>query len=159
MQLEIGEIYEGHVKGITQYGAFVEVAGAEGERPQTGMVHISEINEGFVRDIHEFLKEGDVVRVKVIAFTPQGKISMSIKQANPETAPKEERPQEPREGGKQSRPRREQTRPRTYEPKRPVPQSEMSFEDKLLYFKQCSEEKICDLKRGSERRGGSRSRR
>ena len=156
MQLEIGEIYEGVVKGITQYGAFVEVPGEKGERGQTGMVHISEVNEGFVRDIREHLKEGDTVRVKVIAFTPQGKISMSIKQANAPTE-QESRPQEPKDG--KQRPRREQQRPRTYEPKRSIPQSEMSFEDKLLYFKQCSEEKICDLKRGSERRGGSRSRR
>ena len=163
MQLEIGEIYEGVVKGITQYGAFVEIPGAEGERAQTGMVHISEINEGFVRDIREHLKEGDHVRVKVIAYTPQGKISMSIKQANPASGGKQTAKQggaEQEHGGeKPPRQRREQQRPRVYEPKRSVPQSEMSFEDKLLYFKQCSEEKICDLKRGSERRGGSRSRR
>ena len=55
--------------------------------------------------------------------------------------------------------RREAPRPRVYEPKPVIPQSEMSFEDKLLHFKQASEEKSCDLKRGSERRGGSRSRR
>lgn len=149
MQLEIGEIYEGTVRSITQYGAFVEVPGQGGERGATGMVHISEITDGFVRDIHDHLKEGDSVRVKVIAYTPQGKISMSIKQVGGQQGDQkqEQRP----------RPRREQ-RPRIYEPKRSIPQSEMSFEDKLLHFKQTSEEKICDLKRGSERRGGSRSR-
>ena len=84
MQLEIGQIYEGRVKSITQYGAFVEVPGAEGEKPVTGMVHISEIANSFVRDIHDFLQEDDTVRVKVIAVNPQGKISMSVKQAEPE---------------------------------------------------------------------------
>lgn len=151
MHLEIGEIYEGRVKSITQYGAFVEVAGGEGERPVTGMVHISEVANTFVRDIHEFLQEDDVVRVKVIAVNPQGKISMSVKQAA-EALGEAQKPEPQRR-------RRDSQKPRIYEPKRSVPQSEMSFEDKLLHFKQASEEKICDLKRGSERRGGSRSRR
>ena len=147
MQLEIGQIYEGHVRSITQYGAFVEVAGAEPSESVTGMVHISEVANTFVKDIHDFLHENDAVQVKVIGVNPQGKISMSVKQAvSQQEAPRP--PKKPRE-----------PKPRIYEPKRSVPQSEMSFEDKLLHFKQTSEEKICDLKRGSERRGGSRSRR
>lgn len=147
MQLEIGQIYEGCVKGITQYGAFVEVT-LEGEpKAVTGMVHISEITNSFVRDIHDHLSENDTVKVKVIAVNPQGKISMSIKQAVEGQAP-------------QQRKRRDSQsqKPRVWEPKRSVPQSEMTFEDMLLRFKQHSEENICDLKRGSERKGGSRSR-
>ena len=152
MQLEIGQVYEGIVTGITQYGAFVEVHPAESERV-TGMVHISEIADTFVRDIHEFLHESDTVQVRMIGVNPQGKISFSMRQAaEAESAEKMPKPA-PRPK------RREAARPRVYEPKPVIPQSEMSFEDKLLYFKQCSEEKICDLKRGSERRGGSRSRR
>lgn len=149
MQLEIGQIYEGRVRSITSYGAFVEVRTDQDSRPATGMVHISEIANGFVRDIHDVLHENDTVRVKVIGMNPQGKLSMSIKQAAGDDSASQ--PQE--------RKRRENPKPRVYEPKRSVPQSEMSFEDKLLHFKQASEEKICDLKRGSERRGGSRSRR
>ena len=152
MQLEIGQVYEGTVTGITQFGAFVEVHPTESERV-TGMVHISEIADTFVRDIHEFLHESDTVQVKMIGVNPQGKISFSLRQAA-EAKPSEEMPkQEPRPK------RKEAPRPRVYEPKPVIPQSEMSFEDKLLHFKQASEEKICDLKRGSERRGGSRSRR
>ena len=148
MQLEIGQIYEGRVKGITQYGAFVEVSGAEGEKGVTGMVHISEVADTFVRDIRDFLHEDDAVRVKVLAVSEQGKISMSVKQAAAESGAPPVRKKQ-----------REPQKPRVYEPKRSVPQSEMSFEDKLLHFKQASEEKMCDLKRGSERRGGSRSKR
>lgn len=147
MQLEIGQIYEGRVRNITQYGAFVEVTGEGEPRMVTGMVHISEVADTFVRDIHEHLHENDVVRVKVLGTNPQGKISMSIRQAAENGDAKPQRKQHT------------QQKPRVYEPKRSVPQSEMSFEDKLLHFKQASEEKICDLKRGSERRGGSRSRR
>ena len=148
MLLENGQIYEGKVKSITPYGAFVEIREAEGSEAVTGMVHISEVANAFVRDIHDFLHENDSVRVKMLGVNPQGKISLSIKQAVADTS--SEKPQR--------RPR-EQQKPRVYEPKRVIPQSEMSFEDKLLHFKQASEEKICDLKRGSERRGGSRSRR
>lgn len=148
MQLEIGQIYEGVVKNITQYGAFVEVPAEDGQKPLTGMVHISEVANTFVRDIRDFLHEEDAVRVKVIGVNPQGKVSMSIRKAAEQSdAPAPQRK------------KREPQKPRIYEPKRSVPQSEMSFEDKLLHFKQASEEKICDLKRGSERRGGSRSRR
>ena len=146
MQLEIGQIYEGRVRSITQYGAFVEVSGETPQDSVTGMVHISVVANTFVKEIRDFLHEDDTVRVKVIGVNPQGKISMSVKQAE------EPKPQPQRKP-------REQQKPRIYEPKRSVPQSEMSFEDKLLHFKQASEEKICDLKRGSERRGGSRSRR
>ena len=148
MLLENGQIYAGKVKSITPYGAFVEIREAEGSEAVTGMVHISEVANAFVRDIHDFLHENDSVRVKMLGVNPQGKISLSIKQAVADTP--SEKPQR--------RPR-EQQKPRVYEPKRVIPQSEMSFEDKLLHFKQASEEKICDLKRGSERRGGSRSRR
>ncbi|MCR4761496.1 MAG: S1 RNA-binding domain-containing protein [Oscillospiraceae bacterium] len=147
MQLENGQIYEGQVRSITQYGAFVEVTDGESGESVTGMVHISEVANTFVKDIHDFLHENDTVRVKVLGVNPQGKVSMSVKQA--EERPEKKMPRKPRDPQK----------PRVYEPKRSVPQSEMSFEDKLLHFKQASEEKICDLKRGSERRGGSRSRR
>ncbi len=149
MQLEVGQIYEGCVKSITPYGAFVEVKGEGDSGAVTGMVHISEITNSFVKDIHDHLSENDTVKVKVIGVNPQGKISMSIKQAaaGEQSSEQEQRP----------RKRREAPKPRVWEPKRPVPQSEMTFEDMLLRFKQHSEENICDLKRGSERKGGSRS--
>lgn len=148
MQLEIGQIYEGRIKSIAPYGAFVEVSGEGEPSTVTGMVHISEIANTFVRDIHDFIHENDTVKVKVLDITEQGKISMSMKQAVPEDEKKQQMQRKPRDNQK----------PRVYEPKKSIPQSEMSFEDMLLHFKQCSEENICDLKRGSERKGGSRSR-
>lgn len=147
MQLEIGQIYEGIVRNIVKYGAFVEItlpAGEDAAKPVaiTGMVHISEISATYVQDIHDVLHENDTVRVKVLSQNEQGKYSFSIKQA---AAPAPN-------GGKAQK----SSKPRTYEPKRSVPQSEMSFEDKLLHFMQQSEEKRCDLKRGTERRNHSR---
>lgn len=77
MQLEIGKVYEGKVKGIAQYGAFVEIAGTS----STGMVHISEIANTFVKDVKDYLKENQEVKVKVLAINDDGKISLSIKKA------------------------------------------------------------------------------
>ncbi|MBQ3939867.1 MAG: S1 RNA-binding domain-containing protein [Oscillospiraceae bacterium] len=155
MQLEIGSVYEGRVKGITQYGAFVEISAADetgAVRTVTGMVHISEVSDTFVRDIHEHLNEQDTVRVKVLAYTPEGRLSLSIRKAA-EQAEGQKRGEQA--GGRPPKQRR-QAKPYVYEPKKTVPQSEMSFEDKLRHFTQQSEEKRCELRRGNERRGGSR---
>ncbi len=150
MQLEIGKIYEGKVKGITAYGAFVEVPVEEG-KPITGMVHISEVANTYVNEIRDFLTEGQDVRVKVLQINEQGKISMSIKKA--ETQEKA--------GSKPPRPqnrRPERERPNVWEPKPQKPASEMTFEDMMSRFKQNSEERMCDIKRNTDRKNGSRRR-
>ncbi|MBI3307705.1 MAG: polyribonucleotide nucleotidyltransferase [Candidatus Omnitrophica bacterium] len=73
---EIGRIYQAKVQKLMAFGAFCEVI------PGTdGLVHVSEIAEGFVKDVTEYLRVGDVVPVKVMSIDPQGKISLSIKQA------------------------------------------------------------------------------
>ena len=149
MQLEIGKVYEGKVKGITNYGAFVEVP-VEGGKPITGMVHISEVANTYVSDIHEFLTEGQSVQVKVLAVNEQGKISMSIKKA----LPAEEKP------AQKSRPRRQERADKgiIWEPKPQKPESEMTFEDMMSHFKQSSEERMCDIRRNTDRKNGSRRR-
>ena len=58
---EIGSIVEGKVTGITKFGAFVALGGGK-----SGMVHISEISEGFVRDIRDFLQENQQVKAKFL---------------------------------------------------------------------------------------------
>lgn len=76
--VEVGEILEGKVTGLTNFGAFISLPGN-----LTGMVHISEVSQSYVSDIHEHLKENQTVKVKVIDITPEGKISLSIKKALP----------------------------------------------------------------------------
>ncbi|MFA7466986.1 MAG: S1 RNA-binding domain-containing protein [Desulfotomaculaceae bacterium] len=76
MPVQAGEILEGKVTGITNFGAFIELPGGV-----TGLVHISEIAEEYVKDIHDFFKVSDRVKVKVITVDPRGKIGLSIKQA------------------------------------------------------------------------------
>jgi S1 RNA binding domain protein len=74
MSLAVGQIIEGKVTGITNFGAFVELSTG-----QTGLVHISEVAEEYVKDINQFLKQGDLVKVKVLALD-KGKIGLSIRQ-------------------------------------------------------------------------------
>lgn len=154
MQVEIGKIYEGTVKNITKYGTFVEIHNPEGERLM-GMVHISEISRSYVNEIRDFVTEGQQVRVKVIGMNPQGKISLSMKQAEdvPDASAKRA-PRPPRTEGQQRAPRR--GKPNVWEPKKRQEPSEMTFEDMLSRFKQNSEERMCDIKRNTERKNRSR---
>jgi len=75
-EAEIGKIYEGKVRKVVNFGAFVEIL------PGTdGLVHISQLSEERVRDIFSYIKEGDVIPVKVIDIDRDGKIKLSRKAA------------------------------------------------------------------------------
>jgi predicted RNA-binding protein with RPS1 domain len=79
MELEIGAIYEGKVTGITKFGAFVQLPGGK-----SGMVHISEIANTYVDDISKFLKDGQIVKVKLVGIDQANRINLSIKKALPQ---------------------------------------------------------------------------
>ncbi|MCI5801896.1 MAG: S1 RNA-binding domain-containing protein [Oscillospiraceae bacterium] len=144
MQLAVGKIVEGKVTGITKFGAFIELP--EGK---TGMVHISEIAPTYVNEIRDHVTENQVVKVKILSISEEGKISLSMKRAM-------ERParQAPRRTGP--------GRPDNYDWNSGKRNENMSFEDMLTKFKQTSDDKISDLKRytdgkrGSGRRGQSK---
>jgi len=74
--VEVGKIYEGTVDGIKDFGAFVSLS-----RTTSGLVHVSELADDFVKNVEDIVKLGDVVKVKVIGVDPQGKIKLSLKQA------------------------------------------------------------------------------
>ncbi|MBE6846216.1 MAG: S1 RNA-binding domain-containing protein [Ruminococcus sp.] len=141
MELEVGKVYNGKVKGIAQYGAFVEIEGAG-----TGMVHISEIANTFVKDVKDYITENQQVKVKVLSIEENGKISLSIKKATDEN----------NEQIKLVKRQDRKPKPNIWEPKKKTPVSELGFEEMLTRFKQNSEEKICALKRSTERKNGSR---
>ena len=65
---------EGTVQRITPYGAFLQLEGG-----RIGLVHISEIDRNYVKDVREHLRESDVVQAKVLAIKEDGKIDLSIK--------------------------------------------------------------------------------
>ncbi len=71
---EVGQVYEGPIKGIRDFGMFVEILpGTE------GMCHVSEISDTFVKEIDDVCKVGDVVKVKVIEIDSAGRIRLSRK--------------------------------------------------------------------------------
>ena len=75
MELEVGSVVEGKVKTLTKFGAFVEL---DGEK--TGMVHISEVASTYVKEITDYVSEGQEVKVKILSIDENGKISLSMKQ-------------------------------------------------------------------------------
>ena len=81
MSIEVGSKVQGKVTGITNFGAFVELPDGK-----TGLVHISEVADNYVKDINEHLKVNDSVKVKVVSVAPGGKISLSIKKVQEEEA-------------------------------------------------------------------------
>ncbi|MBQ2273764.1 MAG: S1 RNA-binding domain-containing protein [Clostridia bacterium] len=139
MTIEIGTVMEGKVTGIAKFGAFVSL-----EEGKSGLVHISEISAGFVTDINEHLKVGDVVKVKIVSVDEKGRINLSIRQAQP-------KPEAPRRPA----PKNEYTRPSVPD-FAPEPKAPASFEDMLLKFKQDSDSKLSDLKAKED--GGRRKR-
>lgn len=132
MQVEVGAVVEGTVTGITKFGAFVSLPDG-----RSGLVHISEIANTYVNDVNEFLKLGDQVKVRVLAVTPDGKINLSIKKAEP--AP--ERPNN-----------------RSAQPAGQVsgPSGDAAFEDRLKQFMQESDSRMAGNRLYSDRTRGRR---
>ena len=82
MSISKGQILEGTVTGITKFGAFIQLSTG-----QTGLVHISEVADTYVKDVNDFLKDKDQVKVKVINVDDNGKIGLSIRQAKEKPKP------------------------------------------------------------------------
>ena len=120
MSLRVGTIVEGTVKSITNFGAFIDLG--EGV---TGLVHISEIADGYVKSVNDYLEENQKVEVKVLSVDEENKkITLSMKKVEKFTNP---------------------------QPKQP----DMSFEDRLSKFLKDSEERQSDVKRSFESKRGS----
>ncbi len=131
MLVEVGNIVEGKVAGITNFGAFIQLPDGK-----TGLVHISEIAEEYVKDIKNHLKENQEVKVKVLSMD-NGKISLSIKKAiDRSTAPRTARPPMEIDWGRNG-------------------SESLSFEDRLAKYMKDSDEKIHDLKKSFESKRGS----
>ena len=103
MSIEVGSIVDGVVSGITNFGAFINLP-----ENKVGLVHISEVADVYVKDVNDFLKEQDKVKVKILSVDDKGKIALSVKQAQ-EKKP-EERPQQREQRSFNARPQRESFR-------------------------------------------------
>ncbi|WP_042220766.1 S1 domain-containing RNA-binding protein [Oceanobacillus manasiensis] len=123
MSIEVGSKLQGKVTGITNFGAFVEL-----QEGTTGLVHISEVADSYVKDINEHLTVGDEVTVKVINVGKDGKIGLSIKKAK-------------------DRPKR---------PQRDTRERKETFESKMDRFLKDSEDRLASLKKHTESKRGGR---
>jgi S1 RNA binding domain protein len=149
-QIEVGAILDGTVSSIAKFGAFVNLP----ER-RSGLVHISEIASEYVADVNDFLQVGQAVKVKVLAITPEGKINLSIKRAQPEP----EKPAAPRRAPKPQPQRSAEARSAgTATPQGVVYGStgDASFEDQLKRFMQESDSRIAGNRLYSDRSRGRR---
>lgn len=162
MALEVGAIVEGKVTGITKFGAFVELPGGK-----TGMVHISEVAATYVKEIRDFVSENQMVKVKVLAVTPEGKINLSIKRAaenqggeNPkprQQQPREQHARKPYNNTQSSAPAPKRVGPGADVAFNRAPAAPQTFEEMMSRFKKTSDDKMSDIKRNLDgKRGASR---
>ncbi len=148
MEFGVGSILEGKVTGITKFGAFVSLGDNK-----SGLVHISEIANTYVNDIHDHLQEGQSVKVKVLAIDENGRINLSIKRAQPGAPAASGGGRAPRSGTRQSG--RSASRSPAAQSAAPMT-AEDAFEAKLKAFMTESEGKISDLNHYMDKRGGRR---
>ncbi|NLY77901.1 MAG: S1 RNA-binding domain-containing protein [Tissierellia bacterium] len=125
MPITVGKVVEGTVTGITDFGAFVQLPGGK-----SGLVHISEISDDYVKKVADYLRKDQKVKVKILSISDDGKVSLSIRQAKSKT-----------------------TKPIEIDWNRnDEKQKNMSFEDKLSKFLKESSEKQDMLKMRENRR-------
>ena len=156
MELAVGAIVSGKVTAITKFGAFVAL-----ECGKSGLVHISEVANSFVKDINAHLTEGQEVKVKVIAIDENGRINLSIKQAQePAARPKNNSVPRTAPQGQRSNAasRRAPNSYATPVPQAAKPSNDLSFEEKLKAFMSESDSKIAGIKQYSDHRTKSRRR-
>lgn len=147
MSIEVGSVVEGVVTGITNFGAFVELPGGK-----VGLVHISEVADVYVRDVKDFLKEQDKVKVKVLTVDERGKIGLSIKQLQESKPPMAS----PRSAQSSSDYRPSPRRAPMNDFRKAGRFNTPSFEDKLSKFLKDSDERLMDLKRNTDSKRGGR---
>ena len=163
MELTVGAVFEGKVKSITNFGAFVSLP-----ENRTGMVHISEVANAYVSDIRQHLTEGQDVKVMVIGCE-NGKINLSIKRLEPKPQRENTGSFQRREGGFQRReggfqPRENRSQEQQNRPQRAPVQpaapktADQLFEEKLKAFMTESDSKLSGIKQyadhGKRRRRG-----
>ncbi|MBE7002590.1 MAG: S1 RNA-binding domain-containing protein [Ruminococcaceae bacterium] len=145
MELTVGAILDGKVKSITNFGAFISLPDNK-----TGLVHISEVANTYVSDVHAHLTEGQDVKVLVLS-TEAGKVNLSIKRL--EQAPQ----REDRAPRRESTPNPHATRSAPTPPPAPKTADQL-FEEKLKQFMSESDSKISSIRQYSDHRTKSRRR-
>jgi S1 RNA binding domain protein len=126
MPLAPGDVVDGKVAKLVKFGIIVELP--EG---RSGLVHISEIADSYVRDVGDYFDEGDAVKVRVLGTDDKGRLQLSAKQAEKRTPIRAVEPE---------------IHPSAM-PQRPL---SASFEERLSSFMKHSEQRLVDLKRSRD---------
>lgn len=151
MSIDIGSTVEGTVVKLAEYGAIVRLQGGK-----TGLIHISEIADTFVRDVKDYFKEHDRVRVRVLSVNNKGRYELSTKDVEQpviQGPSQHERPRSvkhPREPVNLGPDELSDGDQRYFRP--------ATFEDQLSQFMKESQERLLDLKRNLEAKRGNRKR-
>lgn len=170
MTIEVGSQVQGRVTNITNFGAFVDLGDNK-----TGLVHISEIADHFVKDINDELQKNDEILVKVLKIEDNGNIALSIKQSDQPNQTAEKKAARPASTVESSEKRPERKPEKSYQRQesapryssRPRPTSGSSsfskaskgsgsFDDLMSDFLKDSEERLTSLKRNTEHKRGGR---
>ena len=146
MTIEVGSTVKGTVLKVADYGAIVRLAGGE-----TGLIHISEIANTYVRDVREYVTEEEEVTVRVLRLSNKGRYELSLKQCDTATVPVNRKPEVVGAGVGRHLP----SRPSRLEEELP-PRLPVNFEDRLSRFLKDSEDRQHDLKRHMESKRGKR---
>ena len=128
--LQVGQVLDGKVVKIKPFGAIVSL----GDKTQ-GLVHISQISEGFIQDINDVIAVGDLVKTKVLTIDEEGrKITLSMKAAGCEVSPVQSQ------------------KPTAFVEKESRKPSEMSFDEKLKDWIKQSNERQAGINKRNNRR-------
>ncbi|NCA93118.1 S1 RNA-binding domain-containing protein [bacterium] len=129
------KVVKGKITKITNFGAFMAIEGGK-----SGMIHISEISQSFVKDIRDFLNEGQEIEAAIISEDENGRLALSLKRLAPKVAPRVT------SGSPDD----------FYASKKG---DDKSFEAMMTRFKTVSDEKISDLKKGYDGKRGKDTKR
>ncbi len=165
MSIEVGNVLSGKVTGITNFGAFVDLG-----KQKTGLVHISEVSNSYIKDIKDVLTVGDEVSVKVMTVAPDGKVSLSIRRAQEtegESTPKVEKsfkraPRSQESQGQRKYSNDNHSPKNSYNASKPSPSQAKvdDFDSLMSAFLKDSDDRLASLKRNTEgKRGGRGGRR
>ena len=142
MAVGIGVCYKGRITRIVPFGAFAALEDTDGI--QNGMIHISELSPGYVRQVSDLVSVGDTVTVRVLRIDDRGRIALSRRQAMTE-AEQEEELQRLSSAGKR-------TADGTSPDACAEPAAEDGFEEMMRRFRSESEERLRTLRRSENSR-------
>lgn len=133
MAIEVGQTVKGKVSGLANFGAFIDL-----EDNKTGLVHISEVSDKYIKDISDELEEGQEVDVKVLSIADDGKIGLSIRKTKQAQQASDDKP-------------------KVEKPKKEAPkQKSQDFDSMMNSFLKDSEDRLSSLKQQTENRRGGR---